>query len=113
MLCLWCLRRLCCCALVCWARTTHITGVVTDIGIELGKMLYWNRAQTPQLAQVQGDKPRLQLLSALLFSFLLGGVLGALGFKHLGYVATVPLALSLMGLVVVPVFDDVKAYFYR
>ena len=94
-------------------RTTHITGVVTDIGIELGKMLYWNRAQTPQLAQVQGDKPRLQLLSALLSSFLLGGVLGALGFKHLGYVATVPLALSLMGLVVVPVFDDVKAYFYR
>ena len=70
-------------------------------------------AAQQRLAQVQGDKPRLQLLSALLFSFLLGGVLGALGFKHLGYVATVPLALSLMGLVVVPVFDDVKAYFYR
>src|SRR3990167_2192193 len=24
-------------------RTTHMTGVVTDLGIELGKMLYWNR----------------------------------------------------------------------
>ena len=23
-------------------RTTHITGIVTDIGIELGKSLYWN-----------------------------------------------------------------------
>jgi hypothetical protein len=25
-------------------RTTHVTGLVTDIGIELGKMLYWNAA---------------------------------------------------------------------
>ncbi|WP_175108596.1 YoaK family protein, partial [Pararobbsia alpina] len=24
-------------------RTTHMTGLVTDIGIELGKSLYWNR----------------------------------------------------------------------
>ena len=26
-------------------RTTHITGMVTDIGIELGKLLYWNRTE--------------------------------------------------------------------
>ncbi|MFX1764116.1 YoaK family protein [Paraburkholderia sp. A1RI-2L] len=24
-------------------RTTHMTGIVTDLGIELGKGLYWNR----------------------------------------------------------------------
>ena len=24
-------------------RTTHMTGVVTDLGIELGKLLYWNQ----------------------------------------------------------------------
>ena len=24
-------------------RTTHLTGTVTDLGIELGKLLYWNR----------------------------------------------------------------------
>jgi uncharacterized membrane protein YoaK (UPF0700 family) len=23
-------------------RTTHVTGIVTDIGIELGKLIYWN-----------------------------------------------------------------------
>ena len=27
-------------------RTTHMTGVVTDLGIEMGKMLYWNRSGT-------------------------------------------------------------------
>ena len=94
-------------------RTTHITGIVTDIGIELGKMLYWNAAQTPELPRVQADKSRLKLFSSLLFCFLLGGVLGALGFKHLGYVATVPLALTLMGLVVVPVLDDVRAWYLQ
>ena len=28
-------------------RTTHMTGVITDIGIELGKMLYWNHSARP------------------------------------------------------------------
>ena len=92
-------------------RTTHITGIVTDIGIELGKMLYWNAAQTSELPRVQADKTRLKLFSSLFLCFFLGGVLGALGFKHLGYVATVPLALTLMGLVVVPVLDDVRAWY--
>ncbi len=27
-------------------RTTHVTGLMTDIGIELGKLLYWNNAST-------------------------------------------------------------------
>ena len=27
-------------------RTTHITGMVTDIGIELGKLFYWNLARS-------------------------------------------------------------------
>ena len=24
-------------------RTTHVTGLVTDIGIEMGKLIYWNK----------------------------------------------------------------------
>ncbi len=35
-------------------RTTHMTGVVTDLGIEMGKMLYWNRSGTaPELSECQ------------------------------------------------------------
>ena len=37
---------------------------------------------------------------------VLGGVIGALGFNHLGYIATVPLALLLVLLASVPALDD-------
>jgi hypothetical protein len=35
-----------------------------------------------------------------------GGLLGALGFKHLGYVSTVPLAALLLLLVMRPALED-------
>ncbi|RSZ59442.1 DUF1275 domain-containing protein [Massilia atriviolacea] len=86
-------------------RTTHITGIVTDIGIELGKMMYWNRAA---LEPVAGNRKRLAVLGTLACCFFLGGIAGAFGFSRLGYVATVPLALALMSLAVLPLLDDIK-----
>jgi len=44
----------------------------------------------------------------LLASFFGGGVLGALAFKHLGFVTCVPLALLLLVLAVPPVLDDIS-----
>ena len=38
------------------------------------------------------------------------GVTGALGFKHLGYSATVPLAVTLMALSIIPIADDLLDY---
>ncbi|MCS0590218.1 YoaK family protein [Massilia norwichensis] len=87
-------------------RTTHLTGIVTDIGIELGRMLYWNRDGAQP--RVSANHARLALLASLLLSFFLGAVLGALGFKHAGYLATVPLACLLCGLAIVPAFDDLR-----
>jgi uncharacterized membrane protein YoaK (UPF0700 family) len=78
-------------------RTTHITGVVTDIGIELGQLLVRNEHFNPA---------HLVTLTWLLLLFFVGGVLGALGFNQLGYVSTVPLALVLVSLAGVPAFDD-------
>ena len=89
-------------------RTTHMTGIVTDIGIELGKMMYWN-ADAAARPHVASNHARLAVLCGLLGSFFCGGVAGALGFKVLGYVATVPLALLLCGLAVVPALDDLRA----
>ena len=97
-------------------RTTHITGIVTDIGIELGKLLYWNRrgadpaAATPAAARVLADRDRLRLLCGLAGAFFAGGLAGALGFKHVGYVSTVPLALLLVTLAGVPALDDALAW---
>lgn len=87
-------------------RTTHITGIITDIGIELGKLFYWNRTHSPEIARVMADRQRLWVLSLLAVYFFLGGVVGALGFNYLGYIATVPLALFLVLLASVPAVDD-------
>jgi uncharacterized membrane protein YoaK (UPF0700 family) len=87
-------------------RTTHVTGLVTDMGIELGKLIYWNAA-TPGMIDVRADRAKLALLASLLGMFFLGGISGALGFKHLGFVSTVPLAGVLLILAVVPVLDDI------
>ena len=90
-------------------RTTHVTGLVTDIGIELGKLFYWNRLPASVSPPVRVNLPRLGTLSALVGAFFLGGLIGALGFKHLGYAMTLPLALLLASLALVPAADDVRA----
>jgi uncharacterized membrane protein YoaK (UPF0700 family) len=90
-------------------RTTHLTGVITDLGIELGRLLYWNRHTLPPELQVRADRARLHMLGSLCLCFLGGGVLGALGFKHIGYLATLPLAAVLVALSAVPVWDDLRA----
>ena len=94
-------------------RTTHVTGLVTDIGIELGKLAYWNRHAHPGEAPVQANFERLALFSRLVISFFSGGVLGAWGLKHLGYLSTLPLALLLVLLVITPVSDDIRARLRR
>lgn len=88
-------------------RTTHITGLVTDLGIELGKLLYINRMQLSPTEPVRANRPKLKLHLILISSFFIGALLGALGFKFLGYVTTVPLALALLLLVCRPVAQDV------
>lgn len=84
-------------------RTTHMTGIVTDIGIELGKLAYWNRGPGPR---VRADREKLGLLACLLGCFFAGGVAGGLGFAHLGFVSAVPLALLLGLLGAAPLLDE-------
>jgi uncharacterized membrane protein YoaK (UPF0700 family) len=55
-------------------RTTHMTGVVTDLGILIGHWVRRERLETQ----------KLQLLSTLLGGFLVGGTLGALTFQRAG-----------------------------
>jgi uncharacterized membrane protein YoaK (UPF0700 family) len=89
-------------------RTTHVTGIVTDIGIELGRLIYWNASKALNQPAVMANRERLQVLTLLVLSFFVGGVLGALGFKHLGYSATIPLAILLVALASIPVVDDLQ-----
>ena len=88
-------------------RTTHVTGMVTDIGIELGKLLYWNRSASQlDQAEVSANRNKLKIYGLLVISFFSGGLVGALGFKHLGFIATVPLAIALITLSIAPAFTE-------
>ncbi|WP_179402127.1 YoaK family protein [Burkholderia guangdongensis] len=95
-------------------RTTHMTGIVTDLGIELGKLFYWNRSNVGADAHaVIANRAKLRIHGTMLTSFFVGGLTGAVGFKHVGYVSTVPLAGLLVTLAIVPVVDDVLTYLHR
>jgi uncharacterized membrane protein YoaK (UPF0700 family) len=95
-------------------RTTHMTGIVTDIGIELGKPFYWNSSGVdPAEPSVLANRTKLKVLGTMLAMFFVGGVAGAMGFKHIGYASTVPLAGVLIVLAIVPLIDDLRAQVYR
>ncbi|MGF6971378.1 uncharacterized membrane protein YoaK (UPF0700 family) [Paraburkholderia sp. WC7.3g] len=95
-------------------RTTHMTGIVTDIGIELGKLFCWNSSRVDATEPfVLANRTRLKVHGTMLAMFFVGGVTGAMGFKHIGYASTVPLAGVLIVLAIVPLIDDLRAQIYR
>lgn len=81
-------------------RTTHVTGMVTDIGIELGKLAYRSRlaGQPP----VRADPVKLGTLAALVALFFGGGLLGAVGYLTLGFRVLIVPAVCLLTLGVPP-----------
>lgn len=85
-------------------RTTHVTGIATDIGIEIGRMIYFGKADQKFALQFH----KLKIHTGLLFAFLAGGVTGAFTFRHLGSSAAIILSLLLVLCSSVPIFDDFK-----
>ncbi|MES2101042.1 MAG: YoaK family protein [Pseudomonadota bacterium] len=87
-------------------RTTHVTGLVTDLGIELGKLVYINRR--PGSPAVRASRERMRTQGLLIGLFFVGGIVGALGFQFVGYVTTVALALLLLLISWRPVMADLR-----
>lgn len=91
-------------------RTTHMTGVVTDIGIELGRLLYWNQSKRANAVHVVlANRYKLKAHLLILCMFVGGAVLGALSFKHFGLLAAWPVASCLFVLSAVPIAKDLGA----
>jgi uncharacterized membrane protein YoaK (UPF0700 family) len=90
-------------------RTTHVTGIVTDIGIELGRRLSFGTGMA-QPTVSRHDVSRLALYASLLGAFVAGGVVGTVAFRAIGDLATLPLASMLIACALVPVFDDARAW---
>jgi uncharacterized membrane protein YoaK (UPF0700 family) len=89
-------------------RTTHVTGLTTDIGIELGRLTYFTFAGTRQ-GTPEPDLGKLRLLVSLLASFVGGGIVGAYGFNSIGFLSTLPLALILLVLSGLPVLARLRS----
>ncbi len=91
-------------------RTTHMTGVITDMGVELGKLIYWNRsAEANQVGYVRANRERLKTHFFIFGMFLLGGIVGAVSFKKVGYISVVPLSISLALIASLQIFRDIKS----
>ena len=90
-------------------RTTHMTGVITDLGIELGRLIYWNHSKKANGIQVvRADTDKLFIHASLLGLFFSGGIAGALAFKAMGFSATLPIALLLVAMALPAVLVDLR-----
>lgn len=89
-------------------RSTHMTGTVTDLGIEISKMLYYHRSDNPKLPHIHTNKPKAKLLAGLLAAFLAGGLIGAWGYHSAGHYFALPVSVVLFVLGSGSVGYDVK-----
>lgn len=94
-------------------RTTHMTGTVTDIGIELSKLTYVNIHNKHGRQRIVANRQKLTLYLLILASFLAGGVVGAVGFKHYGFKLMVPLAGFLCFLAARPLLLELRLLLHR
>ncbi len=87
-------------------RTTHVTGLTTDMGIEIGKLIYWNRKiEGDGRVAVTANRRKLRVHATLIGSFLVGALAGAFGFRFAGFISTVPLAIALAAISIAPWLD--------
>jgi uncharacterized membrane protein YoaK (UPF0700 family) len=56
-------------------RTTHLTGLFTDLGIELSQLFFFRKAE-----QQQKLRSSIQLRLTIIIFFFLGGITGGVGF---------------------------------
>ena len=78
-------------------RTTHVTGMLTDLGIELGRLA--KRLMMPGRSITEGhaaNLSKLGLLALMAVLFFAGGIAGSLGFQHARFMALEPLAAMLL-----------------
>ncbi|MWV23610.1 DUF1275 domain-containing protein [Methylobacterium sp. 2A] len=80
-------------------RTTHVTGMVTDIGIELARWL--DRGAPDQVPLKRHDPVRLHLHLLTVGSFLAGGLVGVIAYRAVG-VALLFVAAAILAALALP-----------
>jgi uncharacterized membrane protein YoaK (UPF0700 family) len=86
-------------------RATHMTGILTDLGIELGNGLF---------SRKKIQKAKLQLASLILFSFVTGGILGVwlfqdrMGMNALLFYGGLLFTLAALPIVIPPLMTTIR-----
>lgn len=83
-------------------RNTHLTGIVTDLGIETVELVSWLRGREVWRLTTHPDLARLRLHLAIFFSFLAGAVIGPFLYLRWGYASMI---FPIAGLLALAVFD--------
>ena len=84
-------------------RTTHLTGLFTDLGIELSQLFFYKQKE-------QKDKlySSIKLRLTIITFFFLGGLLGGICYSTLKlYVLAIAATILIIGII----YDDIKLKF--
>lgn len=84
-------------------RTTHITGMTTDLGIEIGRALLSRSKKNTGYNQ-----HKAALHFSIILTFFIGGVVGALSLENFGSLGLVPIAVVLIVISVPPLLRDYR-----
>lgn len=101
-------------------RTTHVTGVLTDLGIEIAHFLWWMRERDLSKVEpgvrsrvrhtlAQPVVRRLALLASIMGSFAFGAALGTLAFDYAGSYAMLPPVGFLLWIVMMDTLRPIAA----
>lgn len=96
-------------------RTTHLTGVLTDLGSETVQFLYWLRDRSTtspprdmrglvRSVRVHPTARRLALLASIIGSFALGAALGTLAYEETQRWSMIPPVLFLLWII----YQDIR-----
>jgi uncharacterized membrane protein YoaK (UPF0700 family) len=89
-------------------RTTHVTGMITDIGIELGNLAdiaFHGRTGKA----VEDNSNNLRLHGITLLAFVVGGVVGVVAYRRLGGVLLLAAAACLLALAASGLSSGIRA----
>lgn len=84
-------------------RTTHLTGLFTDLGIELSQLFIYKKEE-----QKKKLTTSIKLRLSIICFFFLGGIMGGIGYLFSGVKI---LLLAVLTLVVALIYDSVKLSF--
>lgn len=84
-------------------RTTHLTGIFTDLGIELSQLFFYKKSKSNRRL-----KRGIGLKATIVASFFAGGILGGIGYPHWGMNV---LSLAIL-ILLLAIGDDFLRYQY-